>query len=662
MANKKTARRAFISSVISLILCCSMLVGTTFAWFTDEVTTGMNTIAAGNLDVELLADGNKVDSATKLFDDVTLWEPGVVLYENLQVANVGTLALKYRLSLNFGNENDLNGHKLSEVLKIAVIDKVADNATREEVLEAAKAALADLPEGSGTLANFTELGELEAGETGTEKTFVIFWEPNANEIDNLYNANNGQVTSDGKELHIEFGVKLEATQKMSEEDSFGPDYDEPANFLPKAIVNNTGAKTVPVMTGYSEPEIALDTSFQFLPNETAAEGAASEYAFWNADYVVVADDVVPAESMALAGYYEAFCGNNGWVVLSSPNDIAADTEIRLVKDALDVPVNYTEICQYAEGTDGFLCGVADLTGANKGTTITVELRLYETYTADEAYELFGDHSTNYEKADYEANPEDYIKVIGRYTYTFGGSWTNLEDGTALFTENDGTVQLVSVADVATADYTVSANVTKLNSGVFAGNAGITSVTIPASVTDFGASGVSATGASSGAFKGSSVESVVLENGLTEIPAAAFNGAANLTSVTIPASVTSIGVNAFRSTALTELTIPATITDIGYGAFRDMDSLTTVTIEGDNVTLPGYVFRDCSALRTVYLEMNTLTLNGSMNFANASSNNPGTNDITFYTKNVDVAEAVKAHMGTGSKVVIYVDGALYAEIN
>lgn len=662
MANKKTARRAFISSVISLILCCSMLVGTTFAWFTDEVTTGMNTIAAGNLDVELLdKDGNKVDSNTKLFDDVTLWEPGVVLYENLQVANVGTLALKYRLTLNFGNENDLNGHKLSEVLKIVAIDKVADNATREEVLEAAKNALAD-DQGAGTLANFFELGELEAGETGTEKTFVIFWEPNANEIDNLYNANNGQVTSDGKELHIEFGVKLEATQKMSEEDSFGPDYDEPANFLPKAIVNNTGAKTVPVMTGYSESEIALDTSFQFLPNETAAEGAASEYAFWNADYVVVADDVVPAESMALAGYYEAFCGNNGWVVLSSANDIAADTEIRLVKDALGVPVNYTEICQYAEGTDGFLCGVADLTGANKGTTITVELRLYETYTADEAYELFGDHSTNYEKADYEANPEDYIKVIGRYTYTFGGSWTNLEDGTVLFNENDGTVQLVSVADVTTADYTVPSNVTKLNSGVFAGNAGITSVTIPASVTDFGATGVSATGASSGAFKGSSVESIVLEDGLTQIPAAAFNGAANLTSVTIPASVNSIGVNAFRSTALTELTIPATVTDIGYGAFRDMDSLTTVTIKGDNVTLPGYVFRDCSALRTVYLEMNTLTLNGSMNFANASSNNPGTNEITFYTKNVDVAEAVKAHMGTGSKVVIYVDRTLYAEIN
>jgi len=95
MANKKVTRRALTMSIISLILCCAMLVGTTFAWFTDEVVTGMNTIEAGNLDIELLANGTKVDSNTKLFDDVTLWEPGVVVYENLQIANVGSLALKY---------------------------------------------------------------------------------------------------------------------------------------------------------------------------------------------------------------------------------------------------------------------------------------------------------------------------------------------------------------------------------------------------------------------------------------------------------------------------------------------------------------------------------------------------------------------------------------
>ena len=212
-------RNALVTSIISLLLCVSMLVGTTFAWFTDEVVTGMNTIAAGNLDIELLANGKSVATETKLFDDVELWEPGVVVYENLQIANVGTLALKYQMTLNFGNENDLNGHKLSEVLKIAVIDKIADNATRAEVLAAAEAAQAT------SLADFNVTGMLEAGASTDEQTYVIFWKANENEVDNLYNANNGQETSDKQPLHIDFGVKLFATQQMLEEDSFGPDYD-----------------------------------------------------------------------------------------------------------------------------------------------------------------------------------------------------------------------------------------------------------------------------------------------------------------------------------------------------------------------------------------------------------------------------------------------------
>ena len=53
MTNRKTTRRALFMSVISLMLCCAMLVGTTFAWFTDEVTSVNNIIKAGNLDVEL---------------------------------------------------------------------------------------------------------------------------------------------------------------------------------------------------------------------------------------------------------------------------------------------------------------------------------------------------------------------------------------------------------------------------------------------------------------------------------------------------------------------------------------------------------------------------------------------------------------------------------
>ena len=53
MTNSKNTKRALLASVLSVVLCCAMLVGSTFAWFTDSVTSGKNQIVAGNLDVEL---------------------------------------------------------------------------------------------------------------------------------------------------------------------------------------------------------------------------------------------------------------------------------------------------------------------------------------------------------------------------------------------------------------------------------------------------------------------------------------------------------------------------------------------------------------------------------------------------------------------------------
>ena len=230
MNRKNIKRNALLTSIISLLLCVSMLVGTTFAWFTDEVKSGRNTIAAGNLDIELLANGNKVDENTVLFNNEQKWEPGVVVYENLQVVNVGTLALKYQMTLNVVAENNLNGHKLSEVVKVAILEQpvVKDPAKtpaeqRAEVLAAAKASTMVC-----ALSEFCLNGTLEAGVPGNEQAIVIFWEPNDNAIDNLYNANNEQETSDKQPLFIEFGVNLQATQKMSENDSFGNDYDENA--------------------------------------------------------------------------------------------------------------------------------------------------------------------------------------------------------------------------------------------------------------------------------------------------------------------------------------------------------------------------------------------------------------------------------------------------
>ena len=116
MNNKKATKRALLTSVMALVMCVVMLVGTTFAWFTDTASTGVNKIQAGNLDVKLEyatewnedgsvktwtdAEGKTLTFKTKdnRAADQILWEPGCT-YElpELRVVNNGNLALKYKV-------------------------------------------------------------------------------------------------------------------------------------------------------------------------------------------------------------------------------------------------------------------------------------------------------------------------------------------------------------------------------------------------------------------------------------------------------------------------------------------------------------------------------------------------------------------------------------
>ena len=79
MTKRRTTKRALLSSVVALLLCFSMLLGSTFAWFTDSAASGSNVITAGNLDIEVqyTLDGenwNNLDGADDLFQK-GLWEP-----------------------------------------------------------------------------------------------------------------------------------------------------------------------------------------------------------------------------------------------------------------------------------------------------------------------------------------------------------------------------------------------------------------------------------------------------------------------------------------------------------------------------------------------------------------------------------------------------------
>ena len=109
----KSTKRALISSALAILMCVAMLIGTTFAWFTDTASTAVNKIQSGKLDValEMSTDGTNWESAegkTLTFKtqdnraaDQILWEPGCT-YElpKLRVVNKGNLALKYKIAIS----------------------------------------------------------------------------------------------------------------------------------------------------------------------------------------------------------------------------------------------------------------------------------------------------------------------------------------------------------------------------------------------------------------------------------------------------------------------------------------------------------------------------------------------------------------------------------
>ena len=128
MTNRKSTKRALLGSVMAMVLCLAMLVGATFAWFTDTASTGVNKIQAGNLDVQLVDEnGNSLEGKTLEFKkaanaaegEAVLWEPGCT-YElpAVYVKNNGKLALKYKVAIT-----GINGSaKLNEAIEWTIND------------------------------------------------------------------------------------------------------------------------------------------------------------------------------------------------------------------------------------------------------------------------------------------------------------------------------------------------------------------------------------------------------------------------------------------------------------------------------------------------------------------------------------------------------------
>ena len=218
---KTTTKRALLASALSLFLCFAMLLGTTFAWFTDSVTSANNIIVSGNLDIELeYWNGTAWVDVSGKSDILTneLWEPGVTEVAYLRVANAGSLALKYQLGINIVSETagvNKNGDtfKLSDYIQFGVVEleSFATYANRED-------AVAAVTDAKKISAGYTKADRLVAESDPVYLALVVYMPTT---VGNEANHN-------GTAPVIDLGINVFATQATAENDSFGNDYDEDA--------------------------------------------------------------------------------------------------------------------------------------------------------------------------------------------------------------------------------------------------------------------------------------------------------------------------------------------------------------------------------------------------------------------------------------------------
>ena len=242
---KTNSKKALLSSVFALVLSVAMLIGTTFAWFTDTASTGVNKIVSGNLKVDIIGENSdshieklnfkKAAATDAEAGAAILWEPGCrYLTEGFRIANKGNLALKWKAQVNKGTTAANEGNfDLLDVIDFYLVTKAADGTETETALD-----------------EFT--GNLKKTETSDVYYIKGVMQTTAG---NDYQG----LTLDG------ITVTVIATQDTVENDSFGDQYDKdaPLDFEPVATADELKAAAADGKNILLTQDVALTNAVTF---------------------------------------------------------------------------------------------------------------------------------------------------------------------------------------------------------------------------------------------------------------------------------------------------------------------------------------------------------------------------------------------------------------
>ena len=314
MNNKRATKRALLTSVMALVMCVVMLVGTTFAWFTDTASTGVNKIQAGNLDIEVeyTLDGKewaKLDKATNIFQK-GLWEPGHVEVVGLKIHNAGNLALKYSISMNIANETK-GINKAGDEFALSDYLKVKTS-TSGGTIGAALVAAAFGSRNMSYAGPEVDFKAVNAIAVDVPQPVVSATYPDQYYVIKVYMpeevGNEANAISVDKTPSIEFGINVVAKQDTVERDSFGNTYDKDATYpvadnegLKDAIGSATNGSTVVVTSGEYTLSDPAATSKTEIPAGVTIAGAGKDNTTLNVSNDKIAKDNVTLKDMTIKG-------------------------------------------------------------------------------------------------------------------------------------------------------------------------------------------------------------------------------------------------------------------------------------------------------------------------------------------------------------------------